>query len=161
MFSKNSIYIIAEIANAAQGIVEENYKLIDAATQAGANAVKFQFYKYDEIATPNYEKYENFKRTFYTEKKRLGFIDYAHKKHIDVLVDIFDRWGLLVVQKGLKKIKAIKIPPGIFMDQELVAQILELGKPVLVGIGGYNDKEIYKLLEKVFNFFLITLNMPD
>ena len=44
--SNNEFYVVAEIANAAQGIYEENFKLIDLAKRAGANAIKLQFYKY-------------------------------------------------------------------------------------------------------------------
>jgi len=149
MFSNKSLYIIAEVANAAQGVVENNHLLIDAAANVGADGIKFQFYKYDEIATPSYEKYENFKRTFYTEDQRLGFVEHAFEKNLDVLVDIFDRWAVEVVRKGIKKIKAIKIPPSIIMDDELVKMILCLGKPVLIGVGGYSDEEIDYVLSKL------------
>ena len=61
----NEFYVIAEIANAAQGVYEDNFKLIELAKKSGANAVKFQFYKYDVLAAPSYPKYNIYKNTFY------------------------------------------------------------------------------------------------
>ena len=49
----NETYIIAEIGTSHGGIVEEGYKLIDAAANAGANCVKFQWVYASEILHPN------------------------------------------------------------------------------------------------------------
>ena len=144
-----TLYIIAEVANAAQGATAANHQIIDSVAATGADAIKFQFYKYDELATPNYEKYENFRRTFYSEEERLAFINHAYDVGLDVIIDIFDRWGLSVVRKALKQIKAVKIPPAIIMDEELVGNILELNKQILLGVGGYDDHDIELVLSKL------------
>lgn len=139
---EKGVYIIAEVANAAQGKVELNFKLIEAAKKACANAIKFQLYKYDELATRTYSKYETFKRTFYSLEDRSRFIDRAHDSGLDVWVDVFDRWGLKVAQKKKSKISAVKIPPTVILDNKLVKSILELDLPVAIGVGGYEDKDI-------------------
>lgn len=140
--ARQGVYIIAEVANAAQGIVQDNHRIIDAAADAGADAIKFQFYKYDELATPYYAKYENFRRTFYTEDERRGFVDHAYERGLDVVVDIFDRWGLGLVRKLEDKIYAVKIPSAVILDEELVDGIAVLGKRTFVGVGGYGDDDI-------------------
>jgi len=142
-------YIIAEIANAAQGVFENNLKLIEAAEEAKADAVKFQFYKYDMLATPSYEKYEVFKRTFYSAEQRNLFIEKAWDSGLDVWVDIFDRWGLEVAARNVAKITAVKIPPAILLDQELVHDILDLGLPTAVGVGGYDDESVEFVLKQI------------
>jgi len=152
-FSKSgNVYIVAEIANAAQGVVEDNYKLIESAKTVGADAVKLQLYKYDELTTPSYSKHDVYKRTFYSFKNRTKFIDYACKLGIDVWVDIFDRWALELAKANIDKITAIKIPPTIILDQELVEAILRLNLPTSIGVGGYEDEDVDFVLSRIQRF---------
>ena len=146
---KNEFYVVAEIANAAQGVYEDNFRLIDLAKESGANAVKFQFYKYDFLAAPSYSKYEIYENTFYNEDQRSSFVRYAVEKGLDVWVDIFDGWGLEVAAKNIDNIKCIKIPPTIILDRALVNDILCLDKPIALGVGGYTDEDIDFVLTNV------------
>ena len=59
---KQDLYIVAEVANAAQGSVENYHRIIDEVSKTGADGIKFQFYKYDELATPYHRKYEIFRQ---------------------------------------------------------------------------------------------------
>ncbi|WP_392396630.1 N-acetylneuraminate synthase family protein [Treponema phagedenis] len=54
MFSSNSVLIIAEIGTGHEGSIERAKKLIDAAVQSGADAVKFQIVYADEILHPDF-----------------------------------------------------------------------------------------------------------
>lgn len=146
------VYIIAEIANSAQGKVELNFRLIEEAKKAGADAVKLQLYKYDVLSTPSYNKYEIYKRTFYSFEDRSKFIDHASGLGLDVWVDVFDRWGLEVAQAKKNKIYAVKIPPTIILDNKLVTGILELNLPVAIGVGGYEYKDIDFVLSGLSRF---------
>lgn len=150
--SGKSVYIIAEIANAAQGKTETNIKLIEEASKAGADAVKLQLYKYDKLATPTYSKYKIYKETFYSLTERTRFIDKAKELGLDVWVDIFDRWGLKTAIKNKGKISTVKIPPTVILDEELVKDILELGFPTAVGVGGYEDKDIDFVLSQISGY---------
>lgn len=143
------LYIIAEVANAAQGNVDTYHRIIDEVSRTGADGIKFQFYKYDELATPYHRKYDIFRRTFFTQDEFTGFVKRADKAGLDILVDVFDRWGLQVAKKNLDKIEAVKIPPTVIVDDELVQQILNLGKPTIIGVGGYEDEDIDLVLSKV------------
>ena len=145
--NNNEFYVIAEIANAAQGVYEDNFKLIDLAKRAGSNAIKLQFYKYDYLAAKSYSKYEIYCNTFYSSKERTNFVDYATELGLDVWVDIFDEWGFEVAKQNINNIKCIKIPPTIILDQGLVNKIISLGKPIALGVGGYTDEDIDFVLE--------------
>jgi len=149
---KGPIYIIAEVANAAQGEFAANLELIEAAKGAGADAIKFQFYKYDELATPGYGKYEIYKKTFYTFDERSRFVEKACECDLDVWIDIFDRWGLDAASRLKDKIFAVKIPPTVILDTELVNGILGLGLPAAIGVGGYEDEEIEDVLSAMSDF---------
>ena len=67
LFDRN-LYIIAEVANAPQGDVDTCHRIIDEVAKTGADGIKFQFYKYDELVTPSYRKYEAFRRVFFTDR---------------------------------------------------------------------------------------------
>ena len=149
---KTQAYIIAEIANAAQGVYKDNLKLIKVAKEANANAVKFQFYKYDFLAAPSYPKYEIYKNTFYTLEQRTKFIQKSKKTGLDIWVDIFDRWGLEVAKENVKNIDVVKIPPTVILDEKLVYEIMKLGLPTAIGVGGYEDNDIDFVLSKIKKF---------
>jgi len=146
------LYVIAEVANAAQGVVEDNHRIIDAVADTGADAIKFQLYKYDELATPSYVKFKIFKDTFYSLEDRTQFIQHACDVNLDVWVDIFDRWGLDVAQRNLNNITAVKIPPTVILDDELFKQTLNLNLPTAIGVGGYEDEDIHFVLSKLEEF---------
>ena len=113
---KKSPYIIAEIANAAQGNYQANFELIQHAKDSGAPAVKFQFYKYDVLTTPAYSKYKIYEQTFYTAEQRSEFVKFAKELELDVWVDIFDSWGLDVVKDNIEYVDGIKIPPTVSLN---------------------------------------------
>ena len=145
------MYVIGEIANAAQGVFDDNIKLISCVKNAGADAVKFQFYRYDALATPLYSKYEIYKDTFYTAEQRSEFVKYAKKLSLDVWVDVFDEWGFLVAKENIFYIDGIKIPPTVSLNHRLVEQILSLNLPILLGVGGLDDEQIDIVVNMVKN----------
>jgi len=145
-------YIIAEIANAAQGVFEKNIELINVASEAKADAIKFQFYKYDVLAASSYWRYNVYERTFYTAAQRRRFIEKASEEKLDVWVDIFDRWGLKVAKKNVAKISAVKIPPTVILDEDLVSGIMSLDLPTAIGVGGYEDEDIDFVLSLIERF---------
>ena len=145
-------YIIAEIANAAQGVFEKNIELINVASEAKADAIKFQFYKYDVLAASSYWRYNVYERTFYTAAQRRRFIEKASEEKLDVWVDIFDQWGLKVAKKNVSKISAVKIPPTVILDEDLVSGIMSLDLPTAIGVGGYEDEDIDFVLSLIERF---------
>ena len=151
MKTNEHVYIIAEIANAAQGDYKKNFEIIDAASETRVDAIKFQFYKYDSLCIPSYSKYEIYKNTFYSFDQRKSFVRYAKEKNnMDVWVDIFDEWGYNTFKKLEKYVFGVKIPPTVLFNQELVKRIMQLDKKIAIGVGGYDVDEIDKAL-KVIN----------
>jgi len=148
---KKSPYIIAEIANAAQGNYQANFELIQNAKDSGAPAVKFQFYKYDVLTTPAYSKYEIYEQTFYTAEQRSEFVKFAKELELDVWVDVFDSWGLDVVKDNIEYVDGIKIPPTVSLNHKLVSNILSLEEdiPILLGVGGLNDYQVDRAVRQV------------
>jgi len=62
-----NIKIIAEIANAHQGNEQILQTLIRCAAEAGADGIKFQWFKYDNISVPEYRFYPVYEKLFIPE----------------------------------------------------------------------------------------------
>lgn len=149
---EGSLYVISELASAHQGSFEQAIELIDCVCETGADAMKFQLYKYDELTTPYYKHHDRYKEIFFTLEQETAFIDHCVSKGLDVWADVFDRWGLEVARLNRDKIKAIKIPPTVILDRELAGMIMELGLPVAIGVGGYEDEKIDEILSELGGF---------
>ena len=142
--------IIAEIANAHQGDGNILKTLVKAAAECKADAVKFQWYKFDEIATPDYQWYKDYIDLFIREEVWIEVLQLAESLNLEVWVDVIDKWGLKLLHQLKDKITGVKLPSVIIQSSEMIEGISSLNKPVLVGVGGWFDDELdnYVLLLK-------------
>ncbi|RYD03464.1 hypothetical protein N752_19995 [Desulforamulus aquiferis] len=136
------VKVIAEIANAHQGDVNILNSLIKAAANSGADGVKFQWFKYDHLATEEYNFYKSYKDLFIEEEKWQDILSLTKQLGLEVWVDIFDQWGLELAQKFALFIHGVKIPSTIIQGEELIEGILMLERLTLLGVGGWYDHEI-------------------
>jgi len=56
IFTKNKVFIVAEIGNNHEGKLSNAFKLIDKAKEAGVDAVKFQTYEVKKYYSSNTDK---------------------------------------------------------------------------------------------------------
>ncbi|MBD3109656.1 N-acetylneuraminate synthase family protein [Bacillus sp. AGMB 02131] len=141
--------IIAEIANAHQGDVYNLKELIIEAAKAGADAVKFQWYKYDSIATPDYEWYEAYAKLFINEVDWEEIIQMTMHANLEIWIDNLDNWGLEMARKHLGNITGFKIPRMLTQSEFFMKEILTLNKPILLEVGGWYDWEIEQILQYI------------
>jgi len=138
------VFLIAEIGINHNGNVDLAHKLIDAAADGGADAVKFQVYRTDRLTTqpenrasrqaPAEESaYKLFRRM------ELSWNDYENlKKHADdrriiFLASVFDEeCADFLNQAG---ISAFKIASGDLTHTPLLRHIGGMGKPILLSTG--------------------------
>ncbi len=138
--------IIAEIAGAHEGCKETLKQLVMEAAVAGADAVKFQWYKYDYLATPDYEWYETYKRLFIDESVWVEMLKYAKQNGLEVWVDVFDTWGVEMAKTYHQEVGGFKIPPTVLQSKYIMEELIALEKPLLLGVGGWYDDEIEEAL---------------
>ncbi|MDC0229326.1 N-acetylneuraminate synthase family protein, partial [Nitrosopumilus sp.] len=89
LFSKNKTFIIAEMANSHEGVLNTAKKIVKSAAEAGADAVKFQKFFADELAQPDHEYYNLYKKLEMKNNEWKELILYAKSKKLKVFVDIF------------------------------------------------------------------------
>ncbi len=152
-------FVIAEAGVNHNGDVALAKKLIDAAADAGADAVKFQIFKAEEVATElaNKAKYQKettgvdesqidmLKRLELTENDFTELSDYARNKGLIFLATPFDKRSVdLLDELG---VTAFKIASGEITNLPLLRHIARKNKPVILSTGMSTLDEIGEALE--------------
>ena len=145
--SQNPCFIIAEAGVNHNGDVALAKKLIDAAVEAGADAVKFQTFKAEKIVTSTAEKadyqknttgagesqYEMIKKLELSETDFQDLSNYAREAGIIFLSTPFDEESAdLLDQIG---VPAFKIPSGEITNFPLLKKIAQKSKPIILSTG--------------------------
>ncbi|MEN4045778.1 N-acetylneuraminate synthase [Sulfurimonas sp. NWX367] len=150
-----NVFIIAEAGVNHNGSLELAKKLIDVASSAGADAIKFQTFKAEKLVSRDAKKaqyqQENMQETDdsqYNMLKKLELdvdahhqlINYAKSKNIMFLSTPFDNESIEMLNDlGLK---IFKIPSGEITNLPYLRQIGKLSKEVILSSGMASMREI-------------------
>ena len=145
-------YIIAEAGVNHSGNLNYAFKMIDEAAKSGVNAIKFQSYKAEKLASkysPAYwdqnkektktqfelfKKYDSFNNDDY---KKLS--EYSKKRKIDFLSTPFDTD---FVNSLSKLMPAFKVASADINNFELLEAIAKYKKPIILSVGASKKSEI-------------------
>jgi len=153
-----SVFIIAEAGVNHNGSIELAYKLIDAASASGADAVKFQTFKAENLVLKNAQKAEYQKRTTNQSESQFKMlkkleldinshkklIDYCKKKDIVFLSTPFDHESIDLLNE--LDLQIFKIPSGEITNLTYLRHIGSLRKEVILSTGMSTLKEIEEAL---------------
>ena len=142
------VYIIAEAGVNHNGSLEMAISLIDVAAKAGADAVKFQTFKAENLVSRNAEKADYQKKT--TDKDESQFemikkleldlaahqvlIQHCQKLEIQFLSTPFDLESLSLLVNILD-LPLIKIASGEITNAPFLLKIAQFGKPIILSTG--------------------------
>jgi len=156
----NKTIIIAEAGVNHNGNIDYAKKLIDVASDAGADYVKFQTFKADKIVSKNAKKaeyqivnskdndsfqYDMLKSLELNDNDHHELIKYCNKKNIKFLSTAFDVEGLDYLNSlGLE---LFKIPSGEITNYPYLNKIASIGKPVILSTGMSEMHEIRSALK--------------
>jgi len=158
-----SVFIIAEAGVNHNGSTELAFKLVDAAVNAGVDAVKFQTFKPENLVSKNSQKAEYQKKTTDSSESQLEMlkklelnldvykklIDYCKEKDIMFLSTPFDHPSIdLLYELG---IKIFKIPSGEITNLPYLRHIGSLEKKIILSTGMSTLKEIGDALSVLVN----------
>lgn len=135
-------YIIAEIAQGYEGDINLVRRFIKLAKDCGADAVKFQIFKSEELCLPDYKWYELFESLDIPAEEWTKQIDYAAEIGIDFVADIFGPTTL----KWMAKTKAngFKIHSTDIKNYELLSALRSGGYKIYLATGGSSLEEVEK-----------------
>ena len=142
----NDCFVIAEAGVNHNGSFELAKKLIDAAVEAGADAVKFQTFKAEELVTEDaemagYQKNNTGKKQ--SQLKMLKELELSYKD-FEALKKYCDKKGILFLSSPHtsdavdfldKLVPAFKIGSGDITNIPFLKKIAEKGKPVILSTG--------------------------
>lgn len=140
LFSRKKVFVIAEMANSHEGSLAKAKEITEDAANAGADAIKFQKFKADELAEKDHENYALYKRLEMTIKEWRQLIEFAKKKKLKVLVDIF---GVESAKELLRfKIDGYKIHSADLSNPHLLKFLGDSNKSILISAAGSTLNEM-------------------
>jgi sialic acid synthase SpsE len=163
-------YIIAEIGVNHNGNLSLAKKLIDAAIETGADAVKFQkrhlesIYRKESLENPNSESQgfeillAELKEVELSEADYYKIVGYCKEKEITFLCTPWDKASVDFLEK--LETSAYKISSGDMTNFPLIEYISKTKKPMIISTGMSKIEEIEKMVDfvKIQNVSFILLH---
>lgn len=155
------VFIIAEAGVNHNGDIQIAKKLIDIAANAGADAVKFQAFKTENLILKNVQKanyqlkttgttesqFEMLKRLEITKEQNLQLLDYCKSKEIIFLTTPFDEESLEELNELY--LPAYKVASTDTTNLLFLKKIAEKGKPIFLSTGMSYLSEIESALKTI------------
>ena len=157
---KKKVFIIAEAGVNHNGDLQLAYRLIDKASEAGADAVKFQTFKAEKLVSKYAKKaryqQENMRngddsqlhmlqKLELDKETHLKLMEYAKKRDILFLSTPFDLESIELLERlGLE---IFKIPSGEITNLPYLRAIAKLNKKVILSTGMSTLQEVQDALE--------------
>lgn len=156
------VFMIAEIGINHNGDLERAKKLVRAAQQAGAHAVKFQSFKADKICDRHLEEtkdvegitggtkssYELYKALELTDKMHRELNKIAKKEKIMLLSSVFDEETADFLDD--LGVPAFKIASSDLTHLPLIQHTASKGKPIIISTGMGTISEIEEALQACY-----------
>jgi N,N'-diacetyllegionaminate synthase len=134
------LYIVGEIACGHQGDVEQCKRLIDAAVDAGADAVQLEFFYPPANMVGSLEFYKLVESLAFTREQWADLMVYARKFDIAVSVFVYDdvsmNWALSM------KPDMLKLNSSDISNPDLIIAAAKSGLPFTVGTGASTFQEV-------------------
>ena len=151
----SKVKIIAEAGVNHNGNISTAKEMIVVASEAGADSIKFQSFKAEELVTksapkaPYQLKNSSKKESQFEMLKKLELSDFNHfllkeeckKRKIEFLSTPFDMKSLKFLTEKLK-LKTIKIPSGEITNLDLILESAKRKKKLIISTGMSNLDEI-------------------
>ena len=134
------VFFIAEIGINHEGSLERCIKLINEATEAGADAIKLQTIDPDLNYCRDSESYKIFKKAELSKNETIKIFKYCKNKNIKIFSTVGDIETLKWIQ--IQKPFAFKISSGLLNNTPLIEEIFKFNKPAFVSTGLANKQDL-------------------
>ena len=158
----SKVFIIAEAGVNHNGDIRLAYKLVDAAKEAGADAVKFQTFKAENVVSKITEKAEYQRETTNSEESQYEMIkklelsfedfvkikDYCDKKGITFLSTPFDYESVDFLES---LVPLYKVGSGEITNLPFLEYIAKKGKAIILSTGMSTLGEVEEAVKTIIN----------
>ncbi len=143
-FNSEKVFLLAEVAQSYEGSLEVALDTASKLIDAGADAIMFQIVHADELATPQNNGYELFKKIELSEKNWKSIVDLVHEKQGKIFAEIFGcETAALALRIG---VDGFKIHTADLANFRLLEFIGKTKIPLLLSVGGSHEEEIEEAL---------------
>ncbi len=153
------IFLCAECAVTADGYEKKAKRLIDAAKQAGADAIKFMFTDPNEILSDKEQTYswqevdgehtgfihDILEKCMFTEGQWRNIVDYAKQKDIILFASIDNIKDIALAEE--LGVPAYKVSCWDLRNYPLLIALAKTGKPLLIDTGPAIDGELFQVID--------------
>lgn len=145
-------YTIIEVANTHGG--DESYLnelILTFEKFSDGFGIKFQPLHPDKIAKSDFSAYDIYKKLFFSNKQWQSFISKASKSK-GVWLDIFDEYGLEILQENIDKIYGIKLQVSVLFNNRIIDALanFDLAKiKLIINVAALEIDEIETILSKL------------
>jgi N-acetylneuraminate synthase len=169
----DSVFIIAEAGVNHNGSLDLALQLVDAAADAGADAVKFQTFKSANLVTAaalkaDYQTQQTdtaesqldmLRKLELSPTDHLALIERCHTRGIEFISTPFDSESLdLLLEIGVGR---IKIPSGELTNAPLLHQAARSGLPVILSTGMATLEEVHAAVSVLAHGYAATAGHPS
>lgn len=150
---ETSPHLIAEIANFHGGDPSSIYKIIDVLADAPYvhKSIKFQPFAPETIALPDFEYYPVYEKLAISAGEWQQLIETADSRVGAVWLDLFDSFGVEILNQNRAKVFGIKLQASVLENDEVFSGLAEHGLEgleLMLNISGYDLDSIRKVAER-------------
>lgn len=157
----NRPYLIAEAGVNYENSIHEALKMIEEAANAGADAIKFQSYKANKIASIYSPSYWDLNKESTTSQHELfEKYDSFNKKEYEILAEKSKECGITFLSTPfdfdfadelIPLMPVVKIASADLTNLPFLKHIAKKGKPMILSVGASNLGEVQQGLDVVLN----------
>jgi len=149
-YSKNGVYIIAEIGGNHEGNFEYALELTRLAIDSGADAVKFQILSAESLVNPKYDadRFLHFKRFQLTPAQYVELAATCNELGTSFMASVWDMSALDYIDRYMP---IYKIGSGDLTALNLLATIARTGKPIILSTGLSCLSEVFDAIRFIEN----------
>jgi N-acetylneuraminate synthase len=171
---QQKVFIIAEAGVNHNGSLEMAKQLVDAAVDAGVDAVKFQTFKSEKLVSKSAPKaeyqtkttdssesqFEMIKKLELDEEAHQVLIEYCAQKGVQFLSTPFDTDSVDLLARRFD-LPRLKVPSGEITNAPLLLKVASTGKPIILSTGMSTLGEIELALGVIAFGYLQTGQQPS
>lgn len=136
--------IIAELACAHDGSLEQAKKMIDVAVNSGADIVQLLIYSLEDSYSPYNPNYELISKLHLSKEEWAELVNYSKQKGIPTSANVQDIASAKLIQE--LDVDMLKIHSCDVFNTDLVGFVARMNKPMIVTIGALLLEEIKELV---------------
>jgi N,N'-diacetyllegionaminate synthase len=140
-------YIVAEGGINHNGSVKIAKEIIKKATKSGANAIKFQSFKAEDLTSEHSKYYKLFKKLELTDEKFTEIFDYGKSLGTTVFSSPFSNTAIDFLEK--QKVPAFKIASGDITNLPLIKYASLKNKTMIISTGMSTMKEVEEAVNEI------------